>query len=236
MTQDHKYWGMTSKQLGILAGLAALACLIFGVTGGLALRDGLGLFSRSSESTLAAQPTATLLVLPTATSTVAPTPIPYEQLIPFGWMHHKTQLMELWTPPDFKSAAPWLVSGVAGEAVYLNLALISAVDRSGYPATVSVSYEPLTSASLDAFLETKLSNIPPDVNMAENRNVSINSAEAVRILFERKTENNLDVNDLLFVLEDGGIVWYIKYSAEIKEFYELLPYFEESVKTFRVVK
>jgi hypothetical protein len=57
--------------------------------------------------------------------------------------------------------------------------------------------------------------------------------DAVRLMFERK-RNNLDVNDLLFVFQDGSTVWYVKFSAEIKEFYELLPPFEESVKTFRV--
>ena len=235
MKQDHTYLGMTVRQLGILAILAALACLIFGVTSGLALRGELSLFSRSTEPTPTIQPTATRIILPTVTPTGTPTPIPYDQLIPYGWTQHQTQLMEIWTPPEFKNAAPGVVSAVAGPSVILNLALVSSSNRSGYPASVSVSYEPLTSNTLEEFLDIKLSNIPPDVNMVENRKVSVNSVDAFRLMFEGKNQN-LDTNDLLFAFQDEDVVWYVKYSAEIKEFYELLPYFEESVKTFRVVK
>jgi hypothetical protein len=234
MTQDRKYLGMTVKQRGILAGLAVLACLLFGVTGGFALRRGLGLFSRSPQPTPVIQPTSTRIIIPTATFTETLTPIPYKQLIPYGWTQYKTQLIELWTPPEFKNAAPGVVAGVAGDSVFLNLALVSSSNKSGYPPSVSVSYEPLTTATLEEFLDVKLSNIPLDVNRVENRNVSINSVEAVRLMFESKSETGLNINDLLYVFQDGGTVWYVKYSAEITDFYELLPYFEESVKTFRI--
>jgi hypothetical protein len=213
-----------------------LKCLLFGVTGWLALRGGLGLFSHSSEPTPTAQPTSTRLIALTVTPTETPTPIPYEQLIPLGWTQHKTALIELWLPSDFKNAAPGVVSGVSGNSVFLNLALVSSSSKSAYPASVSVSYEPLTSDTLKDFLDVKLSNIPLEINMVENRRVSINSTEAVRLMFEGHTSNNLDVNDLLFVFQDGGTVWYVKYSAEITEFYETLPVFEESVKTFRIVR
>jgi hypothetical protein len=233
MTQDRKYLGMTVRQLGILAGLAAVACLIFGVTASLALRRGLGIFSRAPQPTPVLQPSPTLVIPPTITPTATITPIPYEQLIPHGWTQHRTELMEIWTPPDFKNAAPGVTSAVAGDSVFLNLGLVSSLSKSSYPITVSVSYEPLTANSLEEFLKVKLSNIPMDINMVENRRVSINAKDAVRLMFEGKRDN-LDVNDLLFVCQDGGTVWYIKYSAEIKEFYEQLPNFEKSVKTFRV--
>src|SRR5262245_15540481 len=236
MTKDRKYLGMTVQQLGILAGLAVLACLIFGVTGGLALRGGLGLFSRLSALTPITQAPSTANIIPTITPTETQTPIPYEQLIPYGWTQHQTQLIELWTPPDFKNAAPGIVSGVAGNSVFLNLALVSSTNKSGYPTSVSVSYEPFTANTLDEFLDVKLSNIPPEINMVEKRKVSINSAEAVRLMFESKTETSLNVNDLLFIFQDGGTVWYVKYSAEISDFYERLPEFEESIKTFRIVR
>jgi hypothetical protein len=231
--QDRKYLGMTIQQLGILAGLGVLACLIFGVIGSLSLRRGLGMYSRKPQPTPVIQMTATLAVLPTVTPTATITPIPYEQLIPYGWTQHRTQLMEIWMPPEFKDTAPGVVSAVAGDSVFLNLGLVSGQGKSSYPVSVSVSYEPLTAAGLDEFLMVKLSNIPMDINMVENRKVTINGKDAVRMMFEGKRDN-LDVNDLLFVFQDGGTVWYVKYSAEIKEFYEQLPNFEESIKTFRV--
>ena len=85
MSQDRKYLGLTVQQLGILAGLAAFACLIFAVTGGLALRRGLGFFSRSPQLTQVVPPTATSVIPPTITPTVTLTSVPYEQLIPDGW-------------------------------------------------------------------------------------------------------------------------------------------------------
>jgi hypothetical protein len=236
MSQDRKLFGMTTQQVGLIAGLGVIACLLFGVVGWLALRGSLGSFSRSAADVSTPVPTSTRVVIPTATSTETPTPIPYEQLIPYGWTQHKTQLIELWLPPEFKTAAPGVVSGVAGNAVFLNLALVSTSSTTSVPTSVSVSYEPLTSGTLNDFLEVKLSNIPPDVNKAEHWKVSINSTDATRLMFEGRSSDNLNTNDLLFVFQDGATVWYVKYSAEITEFYEMLPVFEESIKTFRMVR
>ncbi|HJS19234.1 MAG TPA: hypothetical protein VJ785_10825, partial [Anaerolineales bacterium] len=147
---------------------------------------------------------------------------------------HKSQLIEIWLPPDFKNAAPGVASAVAGESVLLELAQVSTINNSGYPTSMSVSYEPLSAATLEEFLDVKLSNVPPEINMVENRKVSINSQDAVRLMFESKTASNLNVNDLLFVFQDGSTVWYVKYSAEITDFYERLPEFEQSIKTFKV--
>jgi hypothetical protein len=236
MTQDRKIFGMTSQQVAFIAGLGVIACLLFGIVGWLALRGGLGLFSRTPDVIPSALPTSTRPVTPTAGPTETPSPVPYDQLIPYGWTRHQTQLIELWLPPDFETAAPGVVTGVSGNAVFLNLALVSPNNKSSYPITVAVSYEPLTTDTLEDFLDVKLSNIPLDVNKAEHRKVSINAVEAYRLMFEGRTSDNLNTNDLLYVFQDGGTVWYVKYSAEINEFYEMLPVFEESIKTFRMVK
>lgn len=236
MTQDRTWFGMTTRQVGFVAGLGVIVCLLFGTVGWLALRGGLGLFSRTPDEIPTALPTSTRLVPPTAGPTETPTPVPYDQLIPYGWTRHRTQLIELWLPPDFKAAATGEVSGVSGNAVYLNLALVSSAGKTSYPISAAVSYEPLTADTLEDFLDAKLSNIPLDVNKAEHRKISVNSVEAYRLLFEGRTSDNLSTNDLLYIFQDGGTVWYVKYSAEINEFYEMLPVFEESIKTFRVVK
>lgn len=236
MTQDRKYLGMTISQLGILVGLAGFACLLFGLTGWLALRRGLsGLLSRQPESTPTIQPTSTIVFIPTTTPTETPTPVPYKQLIPVGWIQHKTALVELWLPTGYKTAAPGAVAGVSGNSVLLELALTSSSKSSLYKTSVSVSFEPLILDTLEGFLDVKLSNIPLEINLAERRKVSINSTDAYRLMFEGHN-NNVDTNDLLFVFQDGSTIWYVKYSAEITDFYEMLPVFEESVKTFRIVR
>ena len=48
--------------------------------------------------------------------------------------------------------------------------------------------------------------------------------------------NNIDINDMVYVFQDGSTVWYVEYIAQITEFFDNLPVFEQSVKTFRPVK
>jgi hypothetical protein len=57
----------------------------------------------------------------------------------------------------------------------------------------------------------------------------------VRITAEARVDN-IDVNDLAFVILDGRTVWYVEYLAQINDFYELLPTFEQSILTFRLTK
>ena len=236
MWQDRKYFGMTVQQIGILAGLGVVACLLFGVMGFLALRGGAGgLFSRAPQSTPIIHLTATPFAIPTGMPTETLTPIPYEELIPPGWIQHKTALVELWLPSNFNSAGIGASSGISGNAVFLEFAFQSSSESSPYTTTVSVSYEPLTTNTLDEFVDLKTSNIPSEINMAEHRKISINSMDAYRLMFERH-DDSVDTNDLLFVFQDGSTVWYVKYSAELTDYYETLPVFEQSIKTFRIVR
>ena len=233
MTEHRKHFGMTASQLGILGGLAVAACLAFTLTGWFVFRGGSG-FSRAPVNTPTPQATSTPFLIPTVTPTMTPTPIPYEQLIPAGWTQHRTELVELWLPSGFKSAGSG-ISGISGNSVLLEMAMTgTSSDSSAYEMFVTVSFEPLTSDSLDTFVDSRLSNIPADINMAERRKILINSTEAYRLMFEGHS-NTVSTNDLLFVFQDGSVIWYVRYSAEIKEFYEMLSTFEQSVKTFRIV-
>lgn len=236
MTQDRKYFGMTLQQLGILGGLVVVVCLLFGVTGVLTLRRGLGLFAPSPTDTSIPQFTATPFILPTLLSTATLTPIPYEQLIPEGWEQHETALVEIWLPPGFENTASKTASVVSGNSVVTELSLAGTSPGSGDETIyVSVAYEPLTAESLDAFIGEMLAARPPEVNMSEHRKVVINSRDAYRLMFEWQS-SNVYTNDLVFIFLDGGTVWYVKYSAEIKDFFEMLDAFDDSVETFRFVK
>lgn len=234
MMQDRKYFGMTVQQLGILGGLAVFACLLFGVTGWLFLRRGLGLISQSPPDAPIIGLTSTPFMLPTLSPTATLTPIPYEQLIPAGWIQHRTTLVELWLPPGFESTGTNANSAVSGNSVVQELSL-AGESASANKIYVSVSYEPLPAGSLDAFIDSRLSNMPPEVNMSERRKVSINSTEVYRLMLEWQ-DSSVYTNDLFFIFLDGSTIWYVKYSAEIKDFYEMLSIFEESIKTFRIVR
>ena len=230
--QDRKYFGLSTKQIGILVGLAGAACLLLGLTGWFVFRGG---FSPAAVNTPVITLTSTPFVIPTITLTITPTPIPYEQLIPSGWIQHRTGLVELWLPSEFENSGQG-ISGIAGNSVLLEMALTGhSSTTSLYKLFVSVSFEPLSTGTLDEFLESRLSNIPTGVNLTERRKVLINSTEAYRLMFE-SNNNNILTNDLLFVTLDGTTIWYVRYSAQINEFYEMLPAFEQSIKTFRIVK
>jgi hypothetical protein len=236
MSQDRNYFGMTMQQVRILIGLGVIACFLFGVIGILVLRGGVrGLYPQASVSTPVVHLTATPFALPTGTPTETPTPIPYDQLIPSGWIQHKTPLVELWLPSDFKSAGTGAGSDISGNAVFLELAYQSSSESSPHVTSISVWYEPLTKNTLNEFVDLKVSGVPPEINVAEHRKVIINSMEAYRLMFERHSQN-VDTNDLLFVIQDGITVWFGRFSAELTDYYETLPVFEQSIKTFRMVR
>ena len=171
--------------------------------------------------------TATPFVLPTLTPTATLTPVPYEQLIPAGWKQFKTTLVEIWLPPDFKSTTK-----DADE----ELAALSANSKNSlYKMRVSIGYKPLVGDSLDAYLDNEIAKLDPALRVVDRKKVSVNSTEAVRIMAEGRIQT-VDVNELVYMFQDGGTVWAVTYVAQINEFYDMLPSFEQSAKTFRIVR
>ena len=235
MQQNRKFFGLSLSQLGILAGLAGVACLLFGLVGWFALRGKAGFLGRSPQNTPVIRATSTMIVIPTLTPTQTPTPAPYEMLIPNGWEQFKTELVEIWLPSSFKPGDPKLLSDWTKLAVPELIMTGSTAKSSLYQMLVTVSYEPLTTNSLDAFLDSKVAKFPTEVRVAERRKVSVNSTDAVRFVFETRS-NNIDIDVLAYVFLDGSTVWYVEYGAQINEFYEMLPTFEDSIKTFRIVR
>ena len=231
---QNKYFGMTLKQLGILAGLAVVACLLFTLTGWFALRNS---FRSASDlqSTQVSQFTATPWAIPSPAPTGTTTPVPYEDLIPNGWAQYKTSLVEIWLPAEFQPGDPQLFNNSTNTAIGELLLTNSGSEPSVYRMLVIVSYEPLTADSLDAYLDAEIAKLPAEIRVAERREVTLNTTEAVRLVFETRY-NNLDVNDLTYVFQDGSTIWYVEYIAQINEFFEMLSVFEKSAQTFRVVR
>lgn len=237
MEEEQKYFGMTRLQIGIVAGMATVLILILCAGAFLVFRNGASSISAPPQATSTPPPTVTLMAAtpPTATSTPAPTAIPYEQLIPAGWKQFSTSLVEIWLPSNFKLGDKKALNQTAQLA--LNELLITEVPgkTSVYAMVVSVSYDLLTGDSLDDFLQSKISQLPPEIRVTDRRTVYVNTVEARRIMLELRV-NNIDVNDMVYVFLDGNTVWYVEYAAQINEFFDNLPIFEQSIKTFRTVK
>jgi hypothetical protein len=239
MNENKKYFGMTVTQLGILAGLAGLAFLSFCITGFLILGTRLGSVTNVALATIPAdvpQPTVTLSLPPTATSTPEPTPVPYESLIPNGWEQYRTALYEIWMPPGYKAVktADILVTGLGGSPS-VDLALRGATSsKSPNKIYLTVSYEPMNADTFESFLNTRLAGL--GLAPGERSKVALNTVPAVRLVFSGRKGSSTDINELTYVFVDGSTVWYVQYTAEITDYFNLLSTFEQSARTFRTVK
>ena len=237
MNADRKYFGMSTRQIGILAALAGVALLLFCIIGSLILGRARGLFSGPAAPTSTPQPSPTPILVPTLTPTPAPTPLPYESLIPGGWVQYRSALYEIWIPPGYKSGSPdVLITGLGGSSIPDLTVSGKYSSLSANKIYITVSYEPLSANSLDDFLKTRLSALGPYLSLSERSKTDLNTVPVTRLIFGGRKGNNIDLSELTYVIQDGGTIWYLQYSAELSEFYEMLPTFEASAITFRFVR
>jgi hypothetical protein len=192
---------------------------------------GLGFLGDSAPTVL---PTVTSVIVtpPTLTPTITLTPIPYEQLLPADWKQYKTPLVEIWMPGNFNLADRNTQDITANFGVPdLLLAEVSS-NASAYTMLVGVSYDVATSNSLDEVLDTKSLNMPYQARISDRRTVFVNTLEARRIIIEFRV-NNIDYNNMVYVIQDGSTIWYVEYVAQIAEFFDNIGVFEQSILTFR---
>ena len=205
MNEGQRYFGMTRMQIGILAGLAGMLCLIVIVGGWLVLSNRSRMLPNSSAPVAASTVTSVVAVTPTIEVTITPTPIPYDQLIPADWYQFKTSLVEIWMPKNFKLADKKTKDITANFGIPdLLLAEVSS-KSSAYTMLVSVSYDLTTGGSLDQVLDEKSPNLPYQARIADRRTVFINTLEARRVVIEFKVDN-IDYNNLVYLVQDGNTV------------------------------
>src|SRR5262245_39777428 len=109
--------------------------------------------------------TATLMLPPTQASTLAPTPIPYETLIPSGWVQYSSSLFEIWLPAGYKAeTADNLVTGIGNTPIVALMLRGTYTSKSPNKIYVTVAYEPMTSESFDQFLNERLAQLGPVVS------------------------------------------------------------------------
>jgi hypothetical protein len=232
MNEERKFFGMTRVQIGILAGLAVFLLLLICGGGVLILRRGGMGFSGQSVPTVMPTVTSVMVTPPTLTPTITMTPVPYDQLVPSDWKQFKTSLVEIWMPGNFTLADNKTKDITANFGVPdLQLTEVSS-KSSAYTMLVSISYDYSTGASLDELLDEKFPTIPFQARISDRRTVFVNTHEARKIVIEFKV-NNIDFNNMVYVIQDGSTIWYVEYVAQIAEFFDNLDTFEQSINTFR---
>ena len=253
MKQPHRYFGMTPTQIGILAGLAVTACLLFAIIGWFGLRENFSRSADAPQSTPVALSTSTPFVLPTLQPTGTSTTVPYESRIPPGWKQFKTELVEIWLPTDFEQGdtnrlleesrksyeedgLQELIDHNAKRKSIIDLVATDEISGSPlYRTIVSISYQPLTEESLDIFIQKESLDLPSMIVPMGRKNVQTGSSEAIQFVYEVRV-GTISGTSLEYVLLDGMTVWSIGYYAETTEFYQQLPNFEKSIQTFRMVR
>jgi hypothetical protein len=233
MNADGKYFGMTRMQIGIIAGLAGVLLIVVCVGGWLVMRGrGAGIANSSVPAVASTVTSVNVAMSPTITPTITLTPVPYEELVPSGWNQYKTSLVEIWMPNNFK-VADKNTKDITANFGIPDLLLAEVTSKaSAYTMLVSVSYDLTTSDSLDALLDEKFPTIPYQARISDRRTVFINTHEARRIVIEFRVEN-IDYNNMVYIIQDGNTVWYVAYVAQIAEFFDNIDIFEQSIKTFR---
>ena len=223
MPQNYKSLGITLSFIGILASLLIAACLLLGMTGWFGFKESARVYTRVPQK----QPDTL-----SRTAFSVSTPVPYELLIPRGWEQFRTELVEIWLPKEFTSSDPQLLSNATDSAAPELLITGPSSPSSPFQMFVMISHESLTAGSLDDYLEGEAVKYPAEVRVVEKMKVSINGRNAIRFVFETKS-NHTNVKDLAYLFRDGNTIWYVEYVVPSDEYSAMLTTFESSIKAFR---
>lgn len=254
-----RYFGLTVTQLGILAGLALLACILMSVLGYLIVRNGLGGASTSGAvpPPATATPTFTATFTPTISPTPTATPIPYESVLQPGWSQLRSAQVELWVPPSFvggdmlnnRSATLAAITALGSQFASISesaaqippTTLLMAVDsnlgRYLVITNVIVFFELESFPSLDAYpnyyWQTYYQPDVPNSYIQENRSYLIRDLPGRRFIISAR-RGTLEFAETVYILQDGETIWVVSCVTSAAELYERLPIFDQIAQTFRL--
>ncbi len=229
-TPKPRRFGMTQGQLAIVACLALIALGLIGFAGwtmfGGSLSGGLIPGFPAQQEAPATISLVTWTPGPTQapTSVSTATPVPYEALIPEGWIQFKSGKVEVWMPATFKKTDP-------GDS------LIAAIDtvqsESGFRPVVNLSKEIAAGKDMDAYIQDGLKNLPREMTYLERKKFTIGSYEAMRLRVETIIDD-LPAESSIYLIKDGDTFWDITCTTYINDFYTWLPTFDKLARTFRL--
>jgi hypothetical protein len=259
-----RYLGMTTSQLGILGGAAAVALLLI---------CGLSWFvfsmSPASEATRPA-PVATEIPStprPTVDVVVAtPSPTPALEVAtsipPGGWVEFQTQGASIWLPNNFVGgdltnqkqetiakisnlgrSYKNVVSAMNNAQPEVSLWMIDkARSQSIFIATVRVNHYVRTTDQTLAQFITEDNNGDYNgtpwamfITVNETKKMTILGREARRQTYQQHG-TGLDATGIAYYIKDGADFWVVDYIMDPDEYVNELPIVEQSIGTFNLVK
>ena len=240
-----RYLGMTVTQIIILA------CLGLGICG--TLVGGYGVLSAlvtlqyspaqpvltEGPSPTPFTPVPTLTPLPSAT----PTSLPYESLIPAGWIPFTSPDvpgMEIWLPPTYQrynessDLEAVQVYNVDDEAARIVLSLLDTT-QSPYLlfTTFEVGTQPMAAADLDEMIDNVFGALMRDARLMERGEFEIGDYAARKLVFD-VNGNGVNAGFVIYPIQIETTVWYLGFATPFNELYSRMPTFDQIARTFRI--
>ena len=251
MNSGQRYFGMTLAQIGILAGLALVACVVLGILGILILNAAPG--SQGVEPTFTLQPSPTTISISTPWPTI--TPIPNWQEYSFTDSHAR-----IWLPTSYFGGDPATSSAAIIErlkATYDDEAF--AQDIEGLLAIPEVDFfafdtesinsvkfmyvgteslNPDLKLSMDYYLNRMMGNFTdPSDRVVERQIAQLDHYQAGKLVVESKVQaGDVEsfVSQAIYLVQVDDTMWLISFRTGREEYLDYQEVIEDSVNSFWV--
>lgn len=197
-------------------------------------------------------PTETPTPLP---PTETPLPSPTPEGFP-GWKKFEGGGIELWLPEDFEggdlSKDLDLILETIGEistefeeymeivAQNKEMFVLYAIDIDlsdlTFVTNVNVThFETLSAVQIGDVLEASLSQLPEFMVVTDAEILTVAGYDASKLVLQYPLEG-VEIAQAIFTIKDGGGFWTVAYTTSGSKFAEMLPIFEQSISTFKIVE
>ena len=255
-------FGMTTVQLVIIACLGLVLLGSMGTVLWWMVNDLRGLPAAPAAPT-ASEPAATgtasvglaTEIDTTITETPTETAVPYESLIPEGWIRMGSDEVEFWVPPtyvggdvkndlngvadrvaaadpDFASIADGLRQDPPTSCWFWALETVRSPND--YQPGLGLGFEDAPGADVEAYADAVISNFTADVIVLKRRDFEVGGYPAKRIEIEA-TDVTVRIQEAIYIIQDGDRFWYFVCTSHLNDFFERQSEFDQVVRTFRTL-
>ncbi len=133
--------------------------------------------------------------------------------------------------PEFEQLVKQLESNPEAYVLWL---FDSGLGPSGFMTNVAVAHqEVLSVVTVDNIIDAFETQLPQAFQVADRQKMQLGQREAARIVIDTVI-NGVSGSELMYVIKDKNVIWFITYATGADEFEARLPVFEQSAATFEV--